>query len=255
MQPHEREVFDADLLARVGALSDVLGLVLLGSSAERARADGWSDHDLWLVVAPGRAEHHRQDLTWLPGADRLAVVVRETEHGLAVVLAEGHVVELAVATLADLAVFRATQHRVVLDRGGVAEAVSAITVAPAPIRGDAAREAGLLLATLIVGVGRARRGEVVAAGTHVREHAVRRLVGALVLRSGRSDDPRLDPLDLVRRLEQVLPEQAGAIARAQALPVEDAARALLELAERELAPGWAQWPAAGAAAVRARLGW
>lgn len=35
----------------------------------------------------------------------------------------------------------------------------------------------------------------------------------------------------------------------------EAALALLDLAEEIVAPGWPAWPAEGAQAVRARLGW
>ena len=247
--------FSSETLRRVQELPDAVGLVFLGSAADTARADDWSDHDLWLIVDEN-AERYRTDLSWLAQADQIALAVRETEHGLKVVYTHGHVVELAVATMADVATFAATQYAVALDRGGVADLMARIQVTPAPLSGDAQRDLSLMISLLLIGVGRERRGERVAAGSHVREYAVRHLLRALILMAGLEGDRHLDPLDLVRRVEQVLPHEAAQIAQAQAQPVEECARPLLGVAEaaaRRLRP--AAWSAPAAEAVGLRLGW
>ena len=226
MNQHEFAAFSAETLERVSALSDAVGLVFLGSAADTDRADDWSDHDLWLVVERN-AEHYRNDLTWLAQSDQIALVVRETEHGLKVVYSHGHVVELAVATPEELESFVATQYAVALDRGGIADVLARIQITPAPLTGDPQRELSLVISLLLIGVGRARRGEPVAAGSHVREYAVRHLLRALILLGGHQEAAQLDPLDLVRRVEQVFPAEAASIAGAQALAVEDCAQALL----------------------------
>jgi hypothetical protein len=241
------------LLAAVSPDEDVLGVVLLGSAANVARADEWSDVDLWLVVADGTQDRYREDLSWLPDHERVAAVARETEHGRAVVFDDGRYVELAVASLADLEVFRAGESRVVLDRGGVAEAISAITAAPpAPDRERARRALAMLCGRLLVGVGRARRGELVSAGRVVREVAVTDVLVALrELRPAAADG---DPFDPTRRVERAYPAEAAALAEACRGDVEACARRLLDEAE-----AWfgrePEWPAAGASAVRRRLGW
>jgi predicted nucleotidyltransferase len=249
-------IADVDrLVAGVAHQPDVRGVVLLGSAADTARADEWSDVDLWLVVAEGAQERYREDLSWLPGHEDIAVVARETEHGRAVVFGDGSYVELAVASPADLTVFRATQARVVLDRGGVAEAVAAITVAPpGPDREPARRALAMLCGRLLVGVGRARRGELVSAGRFVRELAVGEVLVALRLLRPPADEAALDPLDPTRRVERAYPVHAGALAAACREDVEPCARRLLDLAERWFA-GEPEWPSAGVAAVRRRLGW
>jgi len=240
-----------ELVATVREDPDVLGVVLLGSAASTARADEWSDLDLWLVVADGTQDRYRDDLSWLPGHEHVAVVAKETEHGRAVVFDDGHYVELAVASLRDLDVFRAGESRVVLDRGGVAEAIERITVAlPAPDRDRARRALAMLCGRLLVGVGRARRGELVSAGRVIREIAVTDLLVALhELRPAAGD-----PFDPTRRVERAYPAEAAALAEACASNVETCARRLLDHAE-EWFGAQPEWPAAGADAVRRRLNW
>lgn len=249
-------IADVDrLVAGVAPDPDVLGVVLLGSAADPARADEWSDVDVWLVVAEGTQDRYREELSWLPGHDGIVVVARETEHGRAVVFDDGSYVELAVASIGDLAVFRATQARVVLDRGGVAEAVAAVTVTPRePDRELARRAMAMLCGRLLVGVGRARRGEVLSAGRFVRELAVAEILVALRELCPAPGAGRLDPLDPTRRVEIVHPARAAELAAACREDVEPCARRLADLAERWFADE-PEWPRAGVAAVRRRLGW
>lgn len=236
------------------------GLVLLGSGAERVRIDRWSDHDFYLVVDADAAERYRQDLEWLPEGPAIVLSPRETQHGLKVVLADGHVLEFAVASLADVATFAAHHWRVVHDKGPLTAVIEAcamrteheIDARPAP---DPDRAAGLFCTLLLIGVGRARRGELVAASTHVRMHALGELldlVGALI-----PADPGAlrDGLDPRRRLEESYPGLGLRIGAALDLPVEDCARELLDIAEEEIAPRMETWPGEGAATVRRTLGW
>lgn len=258
-----RARFDAwtdALVARLAQRPEVLGLVLLGSGAERARLDEWSDHDFYLVVEPDVAERYRQDLWWLPEGPDIVLSPRETDHGLKVVLADGHVMEFAVASLEDVATFAAHHWRVVHDTGPVTSVLEAcaartaheIAARPAP---DLPRAAGLFCSLLLIGVGRARRGELVAANAHVRMYALGELldlVGALV-----PADPAAlrDGLDPRRRVEDTFPGVGARIGAALDQPVEDCARALLGIAEDVVAPRLPQWPAAGATTVRRTLGW
>lgn len=259
-----RTSFDAwtdALVARLAPRPEVLGLVLLGSGAERSRLDEWSDHDFYLVVEAGSAERYRQDLEWLPDGPPVVLSPRETDHGLKVVLADGHVLELAVASLEDVAGFAAHHWRIVHDTGPVTPVIescamrtaSEIAARPSP---DLARAAGLFCSLLLIGVGRARRGELVAASAHVRTYAVAELLD-LVAGLVPADAAALrDGLDPRRRVEASFPEVGPHIGAALELPVEECARALLDIAEAVLAQRMGDtWPAEGAAAVRRTLGW
>lgn len=200
--------FTERLVASVAARGDVLGLVLLGSGAQRERLDQWSDHDFYLV---GRDE---------------------------------------------VAGFATNHHRVVLDRGGVSDAIHrAVEQTPGPREVDVDRALGLFLTLLLIGAGRARRGELVAAGAHVRTYAVAELIDAWTTVLPPSGDAFVDHLDRKRRFEDAYPGVGARLDAALAQSPEDAARILLDLAEEHLAGHVATWPAAGVKALRTRFGW
>lgn len=235
--------FIEQLTANLEARDDVLGLVLVGSTAARERQDEWSDHDFFVITVDASAEPTRQNLVWLPDHASIALAVRETAHGLKVVYESGHVLEFAVFTLGELAQAGANAYEVPFDRGGIAPIMESLAKRPRAARDDDANLA-LFIALLLIGVGRARRGELLVAGQSIRSYAVERLLTVL---AHRSPDPRLDDLDPFRRVEVVFPDLGLDLALAQA--PEDAARSLLRIAERELGP------ITGADVLRRRLGW
>ena len=250
------ELFSADLTARVATDPEVLGLVLVGSTADTDRVDEWSDHDFILVTREGTQEAFRQDLGWLPGAEHLVLRVRETAHGLKAVYDDGRVLEFAVFSPDEVPLAEANAYRVALDRADLTATMAQIAARPRPgAVVDDEREIALFLSLVLIGVGRARRGELIAAGQHLRSHALRHLLTAWRHRHPTPDDARLDDLDVFRRVELVHPEAAARIATAQAGDPETCARALLDLAEEQLAPGWTGWPTEAVTAVRHRLGW
>jgi hypothetical protein len=214
----------------------VLGLVLMGSTADTSRADEWSDYDFAVIVQPGTAEQLRSDLSWLPRHADLVSHAREVHDGYCGIYANGHVIEFAVTDLPGLASWHANSYSVVLDRGGVTEAMALVAgrEKPASVFG---RDFGILLAALATGVGRARRGEVLSASGVVRGRCVELLLGLL---SQRVSSAVLDDLDTRRRFELVFPLIGTEIELALQRPVIECARLLLELAARELAavPGY-----------------
>ncbi|HEY8591056.1 MAG TPA: hypothetical protein VIL55_16030, partial [Naasia sp.] len=234
----------------------VVGLVGFGSTAERWRADEWSDHDFALVIREEATERLRGDLAWLPHSTHLVATVQETHDGFRGIYEDGHVLEFGVPTLDDLQNWRANAYDVVLDRGGVADAMAAVAAKPAPgVVQDDEGDLGIFLSLLLIGVGRYRRGEILSSGESIRSFATRHLLLMLARRLPSGASHRLDTLDPFRRVEQVHPELAARISNAQAGDVETCARVLLEIAESALAPGWDEFPWAAVTAVRRRLGW
>lgn len=248
--------FDLDSWAR-GLACDpaVTGVVVFGSGADTARADQWSDLDVCLIVADGAQARYRDGLSWLPGADQAVLVVAETEHGRTLMTDDGWLIEAAVASLDEVgASFQATATRVVIDKGGVAATIQSITVAPpGGDRQRGRRSLGQFLIRLLVGVGRSRRGEVVAAGEMVRSAGLVALVTALRCLHPRASDSG-DPLNPTRRVERAYPDEADQLAAACAHEVETCARRLLDLAEQWFADQ-PEWPSTAAATVKRRLGW
>ena len=231
----------------------VLGVALLGSGADRERIDGWSDHDLLVLAEPDAVAGLRHDLSWLPDATAIAAAGHEWHDGVKVLFDDGRVLELGVTDPAGLATFPMAAAAVVYDTGPLAAGIAAARAGTSTRRlTEPADAAAVLLVELVVGVGRVRRGERLSGGNVIRSEAALTLADLLVARSGAGHP---DPFDGWRRLEAVHPEAAERLAVVLARAPEDAARGILELAEQLLAPGWVQWPARGAQAVRRRLGW
>lgn len=235
------------------------GLVLLGSSSDAAaaRRDEWSDHDFFLLADPGDEDAVRDVTSWLPDPERLVLVAREGEIGFAAVYDDGHVFEFAAATAEELSgALATTDVGIPVDPSGaaaalIAEAQDRVGAMPAL---DAANEARLVLVKLLIGVGRARRGETLVAGQFVHAWAVNHLARAVRARLPIADTAR-DAIDPVRRFERDYPELGAALADALGRPVEPAARGMFDLLRATLEPGWDDFPTRAADVVATRLGW
>ena len=252
----DRPAYDAFTRSLASALAGdprVVGLVALGSmSGDGVPPDGFSDHDFFVVTVPGAQESFRTDLAWLPGADRAALVHRETAHGLKVILEDGHLLELAVFDLDELRVARANRFAVLLDRGGVAERM--VEVAGKPVESHPDRWlSGQLLGNLLVGGGRAARGELLSARLFVAGYAAGHLLRLLARHVPAEADVSLDDLDPFRRFERAYPRLGGDLNAVLVRDPLEAAIALLDLAGRELRPNLPEWPSAAAEVVGNRL--
>jgi hypothetical protein len=245
----------AAFLARVRAelmrRDDVVGLVAMGSTADTSRADEWSDHDLAVVTAPGAQRAYRDPGTWLPDPERIVFAVQEWHGGVKVLYDDGHLAEFGVADVAELSAWSVGNYDVLIDLGGVAEAMSEARrgCIPAPLRAEDALR--LVVFHVLVGVGRARRGERLAAHTSVRHDAVGAFLHALRDAHRSPDDALLDALDPFRRVERVHPAVAARIDALLETDVEQAARSLLDLVV-EVFPG--DVPASAVRVARERLG-
>jgi hypothetical protein len=250
------EAYSTELLDRVSALPGVIGLVFAGSTADRSRLDEWSDHDFAVVTEPGAQDAVKADLSWLPRSERLVLTAIDPEEGLKAYYEDGHVLEFDVASLEELATWEADAYEVVLDRGGVAETMRTIAGKEKPLdHADPDRDIRIFLVLLLVGVGRARRGEEIIASAAVRSAAVSRLVSVWLARMPSDRKELLDSLEPRRRFELMHPDAGRRIVAALAMDVESAARGLLALAEQELAPDWSDFPVKAVTALRRRLGW
>ncbi len=236
MTPDAYAAFTAALLTRLAGEPDIVGLVLLGSSSGHgAPADAHSDHDFFVVTRAGDQPRWRGDPSWLPDAAELVLHYAETAHGVKALYASGHLVEFAVFDLDELAVARVNRYRVVLDRADVAARLAAVRDATAAATGaplDRTWHVGQLLTALVVGAGRAARGERLSGHQLIRGAAVGHLLA--LLRAGHAGDPLRDDLDPARRFERAMPEVGGELDAALCLPVIAAARAVLAIAVREL---------------------
>ena len=173
------EKYIAELVVAVRALPEVIGLVLLGSTADRARVDQWSDHDFAVIVEPGAAAHLLGDPSWLPESTNIAMVMPDSPDGRRVMYSDGRMLEYAITDLAGLATWFTNEYEVVLDRGGVAQAWADVAARPKPSDNvDPADEIRSFLSVLYFGVAMARRGELIVAGAQVRTWSLAYLLRA-----------------------------------------------------------------------------
>ena len=228
LPPSDFLKYQERLVESVSQRSDVLGLMFAGSSANLARADKYSDHDFYLIVEDEVAEKYRQELDWLPDSEQILLRPRETQHGLKVMYEDGRLLEFAVFADSELDSQIAPPDRVVaFARGGIADRIEAIGLKEAGAF-KLEDELALLLTLIHIGIGRARRGEIVAANQHIKGYAVNHLVG--IIRNATGDSANADSLNRYRRFELDRPEEAAAIAKALDLQAEQAAAELIEIA-------------------------
>ena len=253
MQPDEYRAFTNDLTERLREDGRAIGLVAVGSMADRDYApDEWSDHDFFVITSPDGQEELRNDLSWLPQHDRIALSFRETEHGLNVIYDNGHMLEFAVFDLDEIALAGVNRYRVLLDRGGVEERVEHVAANPRPPRDDRFLF-GKTVAAALVAYGRGRRGETLSAAfmlTWATTYLNRLLIRTLPTENGSI----LDGFDSLRRFERAYPELGAELAAIVRLDPPDGAIALLDVLERELRPLRPDLPWAALDAVRARVG-
>lgn len=236
------DTFVGALVSGLEADSNVIGLVLAGSSAETSRRDEWSDHD-FLVIVTDDADRYRNVLDWLPDHDQLAFSFRETAHGLKALYRDGLMLEFAVFTRDEFAGCALNHYRVAIDRAGIGALAGEIqqrSLSPRAV--DRFQEFRNFVALVYIGTGRARRGERLSAGTMIRQWAVSHLLPLLTDLLPPDDRRRLDALDPWRRFETAAPALAADIDAALAEPIEKVGRTLLTIADRELADRWADYP-------------
>lgn len=256
--------YEDQLTANLAARDDVIGLVFVGSAADHSRFDEWSDHDFFVVTKSGHAEALRQDLSWLPNLDDVVISPRETAHGLKVVYRDGHVLEFAVFDDEELEIASVNYNLVTLDKtGSFADRIAALEKRTS----EQAVKAGqdfkpvvryeLFLCQLLIGVGRARRGEALIAGEHVRSWAVSDLLGLIRhwQHPVRGTEGKTDNLNRHRRFELQYPTLGARIVAAQEKSVEACARQLLEIAIEAGGGNLTPQQHAQAVVVKDRLGW
>lgn len=209
MQPSAYKAFTQQLTTSLQQWDNVLGLVLLGSTANVSHApDEWSDHDFFVITKKGVQEQFRTQYDWLPQADQIVLAVRETQHGLKILYKNGHLLEYAVFDLDEIMLAKGNDYRVVFDKGGVAAAMQQIaTTSDGPVATAVSvqRDMGMVLCLLVVGAGRVMRGETISGQVFIRTYAVDHLLSALLHVLDASDHTRLDNLDVYRRFESAFP--------------------------------------------------
>jgi lincosamide nucleotidyltransferase len=225
--------YQAQLLDSVRERPEVIGLIFVGSAAATERVDQHSDQDFFLVVHEGTAEGFRKNLSWLPNHGQIALHPRETAHGLKVVYQNGDVLEFAVFQDSELELAAANDYRVDLDRKDIADRMEKIAKRSIPAEVNRSQEFELFLSLILIGVGRARRGEVLAAEQHIKAYALNNALRLIRLVRPVSASKK-DSLNAYRRFELDYPELGGELGEVLLMPTEESAKSLAVLVLREI---------------------
>lgn len=249
------DAFSERFRSRLDADTRVLALIALGSTARPERRDAYSDHDFWVIVAPGARAAFLEDASWLPDTANLVAAIRTGARYLVVLYDSGHVMEVGVFEPDELSEGKLSAYRVLFDRQGIEARLAGMAArSPAPpSTPDEASECALMFVTLLTGAARAARGEHLSADKYVRRFALDFLIGLLVRNKPLARPELIDPLDPWRRFDEIDPAAAADILAATRLPTAEAALRLLDIAERELRGVLPEYPARVAAVVRAAL--
>ena len=234
MDAAEFDNYTEQLRTSLGSVREVLGLVILGSTADSTLRDEWSDHDFWIITEVGAQVALLEDLSWLPDYQNIAITVKHLPHGRTIVFRNRHKVEFAIFDVTEVGSGKVDRYRVLIDRNRVAELITAIhddTWRQAHARPDALEN---LCVVLWSACERHLRGELFSARQYLDGFAIDRLLS--LISNTEAGDKRRDVLDARRRLEQRSPELAAELMAIRPQPVPEAALQLLEIAERELKP-------------------
>jgi hypothetical protein len=236
---------------------EVVGLVFLGSAADTSRVDQWSDHDFFVISVDEQAEALRQNLDWLPNHEAISIAVRETDHGLKVVYQDGQVLEFAVFKDSELDTVSAGEFAVALDKCNLQQRMQARAEKSLAKPVNPKVEFELFLCQLLIGVGRARRGEQLIAGQHIRSWAINNLLGLVRLNLAPvpGTEAIADNFTRYRRFEKQYPVLGEQIEAAQQLPLEACARQLLHLALEVCGGSLSDAHLQQVYVIRHRLGW
>lgn len=216
----------------------VLGLVALGSTADAASRDRWSDHDFWVITAPGAQSRYLDTFSWLPRAGDILMTVSHGVSRRTVLYGNRHKAEYAVFDPEEAVRGKIERYRVIIDRrdvGGLAESIRLQTReerARALARPERLENLCMLLLTARE---RWERGERLSAQRYM-QFSVDAVLELLVAHGGLDRPHTADELDARRRVEQIGPELARELGRISLLAPAEAGVALIDLARKELAP-------------------
>ena len=119
MNPTEYQRFLDELTSTLEADPAVVGLIALGSTADASSRDRLSDHDFWIITAPGSQSRYLDTFSWLPRAEEILMIGRHGASGRAVFYRDRHKAEYGVFDPEEAVRGKIEKFRVLLDRGDV----------------------------------------------------------------------------------------------------------------------------------------
>jgi hypothetical protein len=220
-------------------LSDpnVLGLLAVGSTADPAYRDQWSDHDFWIIVANGSHSLYCDPVNWLPNSEDILLSAPHDPAYQTIIYKDKHKVEYAVLDETEARKSKLERFQILIDRGEIAD-ITRMAVNSSIKERSAVRSRQCLIENLAIliwtGHQRARRGELLSAHQYLTGFSVDLLLELLVVHSVIGQEPTTDSLDPRRRIEVLHPHLAARLNSIVALPIIKVGFALMSIAEELL---------------------
>lgn len=179
---------------------DCLGLLALGSCADQARLDEYSDLDFFVLVEEGKQEAYLNNLDWLSDCGPLAFVFRNSIDGHKIMWQDGIYAEYAIFEASRMPDIAFTPGKFLFKKEGLD--VSSHPIKPLPNHHQSIDYAlNEILTNLYVGLSRYHRGEKLAAFRLIQVHAIDRLL-AMIDEIETPKTNNEDAFALDRRIEQ-----------------------------------------------------
>lgn len=195
------EAIASSVAQRDGSLA-LLGLGSVGQ--EVARADIHSDLDFFVVAKAKFVDHFRDDLSWLACIQPLVFAHRNTPDGWKVLFEDAIFGEFAVFSPEQLPSIPFQAGRLIWARAGFD--TSLLIPSCHAEQTDAAWAVSEALSCLYVGLGRYRRGELLAAERMIQGNALDLVLKIMHAMDG--GERGRDPFNPSRRIEQIWPERS-----------------------------------------------
>lgn len=237
MGPIAFDDYTERLRAALVSTTGVIGLVVLGTTADPTFRDEWSDHDFWVITESGVQDSLIKDLSWLPDTDEIAITVSHGNHRRTVVYRNRHKAEFAVFDVSEAREGKTERYRILFGDDNIAKLMESIhhaTLEPAQAvmsKPDALENLCVLVWSACE---RYYRGELLSAHQYLNGFAVNQLLSLISVVDDETIENSKDVLDPRRRLELRSPKLAEEVLKTLNEPIPQAALHLLEIAEREL---------------------
>jgi hypothetical protein len=236
MNSIEYQEFLDELISTLEADPLVLGLLALGSTADAASRDRWSDHDFWIITAPGAQARYLETNSWLPRAGNILMTVRHGPSRRTILYENRHKAEYAVFDAEEAVSGKIERYRALIDRRDIGRLAESIR-----LQTHQERTSGLarpdklenLCLLLWSAYERWERGERLSARRYI-QFAIDSFLDLLVAHHSLNRPHIADELEARRRLEQIEPELGQELERVGLLAPAAAGVALIDLTQKEL---------------------
>lgn len=188
-----------DLVESIKKDPNILCLLGLGSMSETNRLDNFSDMDFFLIVKEGTKETYLSDLSWL-AVKTIVFSFKNSDDGHKVMFEDGVFAEFAIFTELEIQQARFSKGLVYYKKDGFNEDLIRPRFEPKKRIINVDYHVNEALSNILIGLKRAKRGELSSATTFIQSYAYELVLG-LFTKVFKESVVQIDPFVLERRIE------------------------------------------------------